>query len=92
MRATSSRLRLAAGSVFGVASLVAACLVAPATSVAAATVAQTFTLTGSLQQFTVPAGICGMSIVATGGSGGGTMSPGFGPAPGAASGRTVRAH
>ena len=70
----SWRLRLAAGSVFGVAALVAACLVAPATSVAADTVTQTFALTGALQQFTVPAGICGVTITGTGGSGGGLVA------------------
>jgi hypothetical protein len=69
MRA-SWRFGLVAGSVLGVASLVAACLVVPASAAGAATVAQTFTETGSLQQFTVPAGICGVSITATGGSGG----------------------
>ena len=63
------RLKPAVGPALGALVLMAGGL-AMSDPAGAATVAQTFRLTGALQQFTVPAGICGVSITAIGGSGG----------------------
>ncbi len=54
------------------------------------TVTKTFAATGAVQTYTLPAGVCGVTVTATGGSGG--ASPGLGLPASGGLGATVEGH
>jgi hypothetical protein len=88
MRSRRPRWRLGLGSLLGSAVLLGGYLAVP---VSAAAVSQTFLETGSLQSYAVPSGVCGLTVVAMGGSGGGASGTVVPPSPGGR-GATVGAH